>query len=75
MIKDKIHRLMRIYQDVLKVKGWNYYDTLSVKWRGQVVATRRMKDRPVPADLFDADEETQTDLGYLDTIPDPNNHI
>lgn len=30
----------------MPVKGWNYYDTVSVKWNGRVVATRRTKRLP-----------------------------
>jgi cell division protein FtsQ len=51
MIADKFSRLRKFYHEVMKVKGWNYYDTLSVKWRGRIVATRRTKkvidDRPL----------------------------
>lgn len=42
-LPDKFVRLERMLTEVLPVKGWEYYDTLSVKWRGQVVATRRQK--------------------------------
>lgn len=41
--KDKFARLKTFYTDVVPVKGWNTYDTISVKWAGQVVATRRDK--------------------------------
>jgi cell division protein FtsQ len=51
MIADKFSRLRHFYHDVMKVKGWDFYDTLSVKWRGRLVATRRTKkvidDRPL----------------------------
>lgn len=51
MIADKFARLRRFYHEVMDIKGWNYYDTLSVKWRGRIVATRRTKkvidDRPL----------------------------
>lgn len=42
-ISDKFARLKTFYSDVLPVKGWNTYDTISVKWAGQVVASRRDK--------------------------------
>ena len=38
---DKFARLRRFYRTVPGVRGWDSYDTISVKWRGQVVATRR----------------------------------
>ncbi len=37
----KFARLQRFYRRVSPVRGWNSYDTISVKWAGQVVATRR----------------------------------
>lgn len=40
---DKFNRLERMLDEVLPTKGWEYYDTLSVKWNGQIVATRRQK--------------------------------
>ncbi len=43
IVNDKLDRMLTMYRKVLPVKGWNTYDTLSVKWRGQVVATHRNK--------------------------------
>ena len=40
-IADKFSRLKTFYKEVLPVKGWEFYDTISVKWDGQIVATRR----------------------------------
>lgn len=40
-INDKLDRLQTFYRKVLPVKGWNHYDTISLKWDGQIVATRR----------------------------------
>lgn len=45
-IDNKMARLKVFYRKVLPVKGWEYYDTISVKWRGQVVATRAQKTKP-----------------------------
>lgn len=45
-IANKMARLRVFYRQVLPVKGWEYYDTISVKWRGQVVATRAQKAKP-----------------------------
>ncbi len=41
--KNKFERLTKFYQDVLPYKGYNYYDTISVKWKHQVVGTKRQK--------------------------------
>ena len=45
MIENKFSRIKTIYKDVFPEKGWDYYDTISVKWNGQVVATRRKKHK------------------------------
>ena len=42
-VSDKFDRLKTFYKKVMPVKGWNTYDTISVKWAGQVVASRREK--------------------------------
>lgn len=43
VVDDKFARLYAFYNKVLPVRGWETYDTISVKWRGSVVATRRDK--------------------------------
>lgn len=74
-IKDKIHRLMRMYESVIPVVGAEFYDTLSVKWNGQVVATRHKKPEKEPAIFFDTEiEPERVNLGYLDTVPDISHH-
>lgn len=45
-VAGKLDRVLTMYRKVLPVKGWNLYDTLSVKWSGQVVATHRLKQLP-----------------------------
>lgn len=67
-IADKFARLKAMYTDVLPVKGWDYYDTLSVKWDGQVVATRRHnKLPPPPFTLTDDSENEEGDEGTMST--------
>lgn len=65
-IADKFARLQRFYRTIPGVRGWDSYDTVSVKWRGQVVATKRA-GRLTPVQLavreeefIDADNETVT---------------
>jgi len=36
-IDDKMTRIFAFYNQVLDVKGWNYYDTISVKFANQVI--------------------------------------
>ncbi len=42
-VDEKFALLREYYRKVAPVKGWLTYDTIAVKWRGQVVATRRKK--------------------------------
>jgi len=41
--ENKFAKLKQFYSEVLPHKGWDTYDTISVKWHHQVVATRRVK--------------------------------
>lgn len=43
LVENKFRRLTVFYEKVMPVRGWETYDTLSVKWRGNLVATRRDK--------------------------------
>lgn len=52
-IANKFDRLVTMYRDVMPVKGWDYYSTLSVKYRGQVVATRRKPRERDPLFVLD----------------------
>lgn len=42
---EKRQALLTMYRKVMPYKGWNMYDTISVKFRHQIVATRRDKTR------------------------------
>ena len=61
-IENKFARIKTIYKQVLPIKGWNFYDTISVKWQGQVVATRKEKLKVVNTATFadSIDDETPT---------------
>lgn len=61
---SKFSRLKRMYSEVMPVKGWNYYDTISVKWRGQIVATRRHKALP-EVDFSQETDEEEADIGTM----------
>lgn len=66
IIENKFDRLLVFYRDVMPVKGWEYYESVSVKWDGQVVAKRR--DKRSLADVFpDADEAYIDDASTMDT--------
>lgn len=53
---NKLEKLKLFYQQVMPAKGWDTYDTISVKWSHQVVATKRKKTvREVV--VYDPDED------------------
>lgn len=58
-LPNKMARLKVFYKKVMPVKGWEYYDTISVKWRGQVVARRR--DRKPDYKVMLAEEHIDLD--------------
>lgn len=58
----KFERLQKFYKRVLVSQGWEKYDTLSLKWRGQLVATKRHRKAPdLPVRNFDEDEAVSID--------------
>lgn len=62
---EKKEALLAIYRKVIPHKGWEEYDTISVKFRGQVVATRRNKGYRQPEKL----EFEETDMEEA-TLPE-----
>lgn len=80
-LDSKLSRILTMYRQVLPLRGWQTYDTLSVKYRGQVVATRRQKELPPIAidyaDDPDNPDDDGADLGSMlasppqapDTVP------
>jgi len=72
MTADKFKRLRTFYRHVAPVKGWDAYDTIAVRWRGQVVATRRDKAMP-PVELPTVEEQTGSlDIDDNETIAGPD---
>lgn len=69
--KEKFRKLMLFYRKVLPKMGWNTYDTISVKWDHQVVATRRVKKEYTVADYDPNDDEPTPDL---ETMTVGNDH-
>lgn len=65
-LQEKRQAIVTMYRKVMPYKGWDTYDTISVKFRKQIVATRRNKARnlhslPVEEDV-DPEEATLPDL-------------
>lgn len=59
---QKRRALSLFYRNVMPYKGWSEYDTISVKYRGQVVATRRNKLRII-SDAKEVETENAEELG------------
>lgn len=65
-MENKFARLRRMYEEVLPVKGWDCYDTLAVKWNGQVVATKRAKKLAESKVKYDEEIENEApDVGSM----------
>lgn len=64
-LAEKAAALKLFYREVMPYKGWQEYDTISVKYRGQIVATRRDKTHvnhgEVDYDEIDLEESTLPD--------------
>lgn len=55
LIDNKFERLHVFYKEVMPVRGWNAYDTISIKWAGRVTATKRDKTVPDRLNLSNLD--------------------
>lgn len=79
-IVNKFRRLRAFYSQVMPVKGWQYYDTLSVKWRSRVIASRRgfkhVEAAPMIEEHLDFDDISTMNAGNdsLVAIQPENNH-
>lgn len=58
-LAEKRDALLSMYRKVLPYKGWETYDTISVRFRGQVVATRRDKARPAHGEQYDEEVDPE----------------
>lgn len=76
--QSKLKKLLLFYRKVLPVKGWETYDTITLKWRHQVVATlRHQRSGEVMEYDPDADEqmpdmETMTGVDEAKTMVKAN---
>ena len=65
-LREKFDALMLAYRKIMPYKGWETYDTICVKYRGQIVATRRNK-APLHIPLNYVEEEDPEEH----TLPQP----
>lgn len=65
-LEEKTRALTLFYRQVMPYKGWEEYDTISVKFRGQIVATRRDKSRLNHGEQYE--EEVDLEEGTLPEV-------
>lgn len=73
-LTDKFNRLMLMYSKVMPYKGWNTYDTISLKFKGQIVATRadktQIKHNNVDESQIEDYEEAAIDVQTIQVTDD-----
>lgn len=69
-LDEKKRALTMFYRQVMPYKGWNEYDTISVKFRGQIVATRRDKSQLNHAEQYEEEEDMEEA-----TLPDRGDNM
>lgn len=65
--ENKFEKLKLFYREVMPKKGWQTYDTISVKWNHQIVATRRIKAVEQTIEYDPDDDEQAPDIGTMTT--------
>ena len=70
--ENKFAKLKLFYREVMPKKGWETYDTISVKWTHQIVATRRIKavQQNVNINLEDDEPAPDIETMTLGTVAD-----
>ena len=71
-LQEKFDNLMLMYRKVMPYKGWNTYDTISLKFNGRIIATRTdktiVRHNNVNADeIIDYEEQALTQEAQDDT--------
>ena len=68
-VTNKFERINTFYRKVMPIRGWETYDTIAVKWQGQVVATKRNKQ--LKQSILTANVEEFDEADDLDTMITP----
>lgn len=71
-LPEKRRAILTAYKSILPFKGWENYDTISVKYKGQIVATRRDKTPLYPAEILDEAEDGEEAALQASEASDPN---
>lgn len=72
-LESKFLKLEKFYKEVIPVKGWWTYDTISVKWDYQIVATKRHKVIQQSVEYIDEDLDADADAIDLSPIVKADN--
>ena len=64
--ENKFAKLKLFYREVMPKRGWDAFDTISVKWDHQIVATRRVKAITKTIDYDPDDDEQAPDIQTMD---------
>lgn len=76
-MNEKKAAILAAYKTVLPAKGWNTYDTISVKFKNQIVATRRDKSvsnhGALDDDGIDLEEATLPEVANINQNSTPGN--
>ena len=64
-LDNKFAKVKLFYREVFPKKGWNAYDTISVKWNHQIVATRRVKAVVETIEIDPEEDEQEPDIGTI----------
>ena len=65
--ENKFAKLKLFYKEVMPKRGWNTFDTISVKWNHQIVATRRVKKVVQKQEYDPNDDEQAPDIETMTT--------
>lgn len=66
---EKRKSLLTAYREIIPSRGWNYYDTISVRFRGQIVASRRDKAPLFPSEQIIEEADLEEATLPADTLP------
>ncbi|MGH2642696.1 MAG: cell division protein FtsQ/DivIB, partial [Chitinophagaceae bacterium] len=68
-IEEKLNNLIIFYRKGLNNVGWGYYDTLDLRYKGQVIATRKsVQGSPVVDSIMTEDGYKNADSGIIKNI-------
>ncbi len=63
-LENKFDRIGVFYRKVMPHKGWTYYDTISVKWRGQIVA-HQLKEKARDNEILVEEHDDIDDISTM----------